>query len=101
MDLTLQSEKYAAKKNSSEGTSYNTVKCPFKLIYKMKPGSNSEGKMEFELVRHEDKHIHLVDYAENVWRIQYLNSLNVTKWNNNAFNFFNFIYKTAWKLQKV
>ena len=45
------------KKNSAEGSSYVTIKCPFKLIY----------KMEFELIRREDKHIHLVDYNENEW----------------------------------
>ena len=43
------------KKIGTEGSSYVTIKCPFKLIY----------KMEFELIRREDKHIHNIDYEEN------------------------------------
>ena len=55
LDLTFQSEKHAMKKAGAEGTSYVMIKCPFKLIY----------KMEFELIRREDKHIHTVDHTEN------------------------------------
>jgi len=52
------------KKIGTEGSSYVTIKCPFKLIYRIK-GQSSDGKMEFELIRREDKHIHNIDYEEN------------------------------------
>lgn len=67
------------KKAGAEGTSYVMIKCPFKLIY----------KMEFELIRREDKHIHTVDHTENDWVAVCLS--DTMKY----LSFFNFIYKTC------
>lgn len=43
-------------------TTYVVVKCPFKLIYQIK--AQTSEKIEFELIRHENKHIHVVDFNE-------------------------------------